>query len=168
MLETLDYTIRIGSTPTFLYFDLYLSDRYQMVCTDSQLSEPLPINSGVPQGSILGPTLFLLFINDLPLVLQNNIGLYVDDSTLYAFGPTISEVEEKLRLDLDEVSKWVNDNKMRLNKKKTKYATISTRQKLANSTIQNLDLILDGQQQIKVQSGRILGVHSDNHLTWTI
>ena len=63
------------------YFQSYLSGRYQKVCVDGKLSEPLGIHSGVPQGSILGPALFLLFINDLPLALKNNIGIYADDST---------------------------------------------------------------------------------------
>ena len=72
------------NTNSLKWFQSYLSGRYQKVCVDGKLSEPLGIHSGVPQGSILGPALFLLFINDLPLVLKNNIGIYADDSTLYA------------------------------------------------------------------------------------
>lgn len=53
------------------------------ICVDGWLSEPLDVQSGVPQGNILGPALFLLFIKDLPLAwLKNNIGIYADDSTL--------------------------------------------------------------------------------------
>ena len=83
------------------WFESHLSGRYQKVCVDGKLSEPLSIQSGVPQGSILGPALFLLFINDLPLVLKNNIGIYADDSTLYACAPTLADVEEKIRPDID-------------------------------------------------------------------
>ena len=62
------------------WFESYLSGKYQKVCVDAKLSEPLSIQSDVPQGSIVGPSLFLLFINDLPLALKNNIGIYADDS----------------------------------------------------------------------------------------
>ena len=67
---------------------------YTVIVFYLKLSEPLGIHFSVPQGSILGPALFLLFINDLPLVLKNNIGIYGDDSTLYASAPTLPEVEE--------------------------------------------------------------------------
>ena len=81
------------NTNSLKWFQSYLSGRYQKVCGDGKLSEPLGIHSA---GSILGPALFLLFINDLPLVLKNNIGIYADDSTLYASAPTLAEVEAKI------------------------------------------------------------------------
>ena len=144
------------NTNSLKWFQSYLSGRYQKVCVDGKLSEPLGIHSGVPQGSILGPALFLLFINDLPLVLKNNIGIYADDSTLYASAPTLAEVEEKIRPDTDAVSMWA----------KTKYSIISTTQKIANSAKQSLDLSVDGMQLTKVESERVLGVYIDSHLTW--
>ena len=154
------------NTNSLKWFQSYLSGRYQKVCVDGKLSEPLGIHSGVPQGSILGPALFLLFINDLPLVLKNNIGIYADDSTLYASAPTLAEVEEKIRPDIDAVSMWAKENKMKMHPAKTKYSIISTRQKIANSAKQSLDLSVDGMQLTKVESERVLGVYIDSHLTW--
>ena len=92
----------------------------------------------------------LLFINDLPLVLKNNIGIYADDSTLYAFVPTLAEIEEKIRPDIDAVSTWAKENKMKMHPAKTKDSIISTRQKIANSAKQFLDLSVDGMQLTKV------------------
>ena len=102
----------------------YLNGWYQKACINGKLSESLEIHSGVPQGSILGPALFLLFINDLPLGLKNNIGLFADDSTLHASGPTLQNVEEKLETDLHEISKWTEENKMKIHQSKTKYCII--------------------------------------------
>ena len=72
------------NTNSLKWFQSYLSGMYQKACVDGKLPEPLGIHSGVLQGSILGPALFLLVINDLPLVLKNNIGIHADDPTLYA------------------------------------------------------------------------------------
>ena len=108
------------NTNSLKWFQSYLSGRYQKVCVEGKLSEPL--------GSILGLALFLLFINDLPLVLKNNIGIYADDSTLYASAPTLAEVEEKIRPHIDAVSMWAKENKMKTHPAKTKCSIISTRQ----------------------------------------
>ena len=62
----------------------YLSDRYQMVVLNGQTSSWTPVLAGVPQGSILGPLLFLIYINDLPNELQSNAKLFADDTSLFA------------------------------------------------------------------------------------
>ena len=79
---------------------------------------------------------------------------------------TIAEVEEKIRPDIDAVSMWAKENKMKMHPAKTKYSIISTRQKIANSAKQSLDLKVDGMQLTKVDSERVLGVYIDSHLTW--
>ena len=105
-------------------------------------------------------------VGDLPLVLKNNVGIYADHSTLYASAPTLAEVEEKIRPDIDAVSMWAKENKMKMHPAKTKYSIISTRQKIANSAKQSLDLSVDGMQLTKFESERVLGVYIDSHLTW--
>ena len=69
---------------------------------------------------------------------------YADDSTLYASAPTLVEVEEKIRPDIDAVSMCAKENKMKMHPAKTKYSIISTKQKIANSAKQSLDLSVDG------------------------
>ena len=121
-----------------------------------------------PQGSILGPALFLLLINDLLLLPKNNIGIYADDSTLYASAPTLAEVQESIRPDIDAVSMWAKENihVMKMYPAKTKYIIISTRQKIAKFSKQSLDYSVDDMQLTKVESERVLGEHIDSHLTW--
>ena len=74
---------------------------------------------------------------------KNDIGIYADDSTLYASGSILNEVEQKLKPDLKEAAKWAKENKMRMHQSKTKYNIICTRKKLANSSKQTLNLSLD-------------------------
>ena len=107
----------------------------------------------------------MLFINDLPLVLKNNIGICADDSTLCASAPTLAKVEEKIRPDIDAASKWAKENKVKMHAAKTKYSIISTKQKIANSAKQTLDLPVNGMQLTKVESERVLGVFNDSDLT---
>ena len=109
----------------------YLGGRYQAVWIDHQLSEFLNCDVGVPQGSILGPLLFLLYLNDLPEILESQADSYADDTTLTATGDSIQEVEEKLTRDGCKVSLWMKSNRLKLNPQKTHLLTIGTQRKLA-------------------------------------
>ena len=100
--------------------------------------------------------------------LKSNIGLFADDSILHAFGPTLQKVEEELKTDLHEISKWTEENKVKIHQSKTKYCIISTCQKLLKSPVKSLDLTLDGKRISKTESERVLGVYIDNHLTWSV
>ena len=91
-------------------------------------------------------------------------------ATEKVLGVAWNPVEDKfcfaLLLLFDAVSMWAKENKMKMHPAKTKYSIISTRQKIANSAKQSLDLSVDGMQLTKVESERVLGVYIDNHLTW--
>ena len=81
------------------WFDSYLTNRSQMVSINNAMSDSEPVHYGVPQGSILGPLMFLLFINDLPLVLKNSVtatDLYADDTTVYDLQSDIETLEANL------------------------------------------------------------------------
>ena len=94
--------------PAFLeWIKSYLLDRHQSVWIDHTLSSYLPCDVGVPQGSILGPLFFLIFVNDMPNVIENSIEQYADDSTLTAIGQTIDEVNAKLEYDCHSIKLWM-------------------------------------------------------------
>ena len=90
----------------------FLSNRWLWVVLDGKSSQEYPVNAGVPQGSILGPTLFLLYINDLPDDVICNIAIYADDTTLYSKCSQASDLWQQLELaselesDLQDTVDW--------------------------------------------------------------
>ena len=84
----------------------YLSDRRQRVVLNGIESSWLPIESGVPQGSVLGPLLFLIYINDLTEGISSNMRLFADDSSLFIKVRDIQETQTQLMEDLDKITSW--------------------------------------------------------------
>lgn len=144
----------------------YLSQRMQSVVIGNSISKPLETKSGVPQGSVLGPLLFSMYINDLPNQLQDcNIHMYADDVQLYLKSsiPSISEGVSKVNGDLQRVWDWAWSNKLHLNPKKSKCMIISNKSKI----IITKPSVLIGNQQIElVTSVKNLGITLNEKLTW--
>ena len=111
------------------WFKDYLTDRRQVVTVQSTLSDPCDVAFGVPQGSILGPLLFVLFINDLPTIA--NILLYADDAVIFAAHKDIKILEETLNDELNEVNKWTLSNFLFINKRKTEFVIFGTDARLS-------------------------------------
>ena len=104
------------------WFKSYLSNRTQQVVINNLSSSSGDVVCGVPQGSVLGPLLFLLFINDLPLSLKNSpisVDLYADDTTLYSTALDKSSLEADLQKALDSVHTWCLENGMLINTEKS-------------------------------------------------
>ena len=100
------------------WFKNYFTGRKQFVHIDSQSSEELAITSGVPQGSILRPLLFIVYINDLPCCVKHcsvNTCMYADDTALYLGGPTVHNLIFYINQDLQCLSEWLEDNNLVLN-----------------------------------------------------
>ena len=125
-----------------------------------------PVLSGVPQGSILGPILFLLYLNGLPLNLSSRLDMYADDATLHKSSSCIRQINTTLQDDLLEVQKWCVNNNMVLNPNKTTCMLIGTKNRLKKT--QNLDLKTSDSRIENVRVQRLLGVYIDSTLSWKI
>ena len=128
-------------------------------------SEYLPVSCGVPQGSILGPLLFILYINDLHEYLQEcQISLYADDTALYTSAKSQIEIKLTFQIELTVVCEWLRANKLTLNANKTKYVIFGTRQKLTSKP--DLNSTVGDNKIERVSSLKYLGVILDEHLTF--
>ena len=97
----------------------YLEGRKQVVEVNASLSPPLPVSCGVPQGSILGPLLFLIYVNDMTSACDCELFLFADDSALLVSGRDKSQVERALSSELSKICTWLADNKLSIHLGKT-------------------------------------------------
>ena len=144
----------------------YLTQRKQLVKLGNVKSDFLQIRSGVPQGSILGPILFLLYINDIPSYISesSSIDLYADDSTVYESGYQLENIQKQLQKTVNKVKLWCKLNNMAINSTKTKCMLISTSIKLKKCA--KLNISVDNHQIENVSCQKILGVMVQENLKW--
>ena len=147
----------------------YLNNRTQVVSVNNEISNEDSVKCGVPQGSNLGPMLFLIFINDLPLFLSDNVSstdLYADDTTIYDAQYDLDELKKNLQKSLIALHIWCKKNEMLLNTDKTKVMIITTRQKRLHINENILTLSYNETELQKRTGDKILGVNIDENLTW--
>ena len=108
------------SQPTINWFSLInLSNRFQVNFIGVEQSSTQPVHVGSPQGSILGPLLFIIYVNEIPSTVNNcDISLYADDTVLFCSAKTIIELEQKLNSDVQNLSRWFGANRLTLNTSK--------------------------------------------------
>ena len=112
------------------FFASYLCNRSQKCSVNGALSSASKLTCGVPQGSIRGPLLFLIYINDLPNCLDTSCAkMFADDTNITVPGCTFAELEEATNSELINLYSWLKANNLSLNITKTEFMVISTRQK---------------------------------------
>ena len=156
------------SSSTQSWFQSCLTNRSQQVNISGKLSDPQHIAAGVPQGSVLGPLLFLIYINDLPLSIQTCIlELFADDATLSCSDPSILNLTNCLNEDLKNFQDWCIRNDMVVNVPKAKAMFIASRNAANRILENNQDLKLSDETIHITLNEKLLGVHIDNTLSWT-
>ena len=145
----------------------HLANRTQKCQMNGSASSERTIKCGVPQGSILGPLLFLVYINDFPNCLnRTNPRLFADDTNLTAAGESISDVEMAMNSDLEDLRKWLIANKLSLNVAKTEFILIGSRRMLTQISNEHLKVSTGNKSIKQAKQCKMLGVEIDQHLTW--
>ena len=140
----------------------YLFNRRQMVVIEGVSSDLSNVNAGVPQGSILGPLLFLVYINDLPVNIRSHINLFADDTIIWDVVKNPVTSIESLNNDLAKVLDWANKWHMTINASKTKVLTVSAKR----TPIVYNKLILDNTVLTETFSHKHLGLILTSDMTW--
>ena len=139
----------------------YLSNRSQYVKLNNTKSALIDILFGVPQGSILGPLLFLIFINDLPEATKFYVKLFADDTFLCAQDTDFACLENYVNVELEKVFIWLASNKLTLNINKSKYMIVSKKR-----SIPKMKIMINDTELLECDSYKYLGVYIDKKLNW--
>lgn len=147
------------------WFKSYLNNRVQFVDYNDCQSQRLPTKCGVPQGSILGPILFLLYINDVTNVSKLlNLILFADDTNIFMHHTDMNTLVTLVNVELSKLTDWFVSNRLSLNVKKTNFIIFCSSQKHYNS--KEVIIILNGNKIEQISHTKFLGVYIDEHLNW--
>ncbi len=151
------------SGPLLRLLESYLQERSQYVQLNESKSKTRTLTYGVPQGSLLGPRLFSIYVNDLPsAITSSEVCLFADDSTFYFIGTNIEEVIDALNETGKQISTWCSKNKLTIHTGKSEIMLLTNRNLVGPLRPVNIN-----EEEIKyVKTATCLGIVIDNHLRW--
>ncbi len=146
------------------WFRSYLDHRRQYVNYCGNKSTTQYIEYGVPQGSVLGPLLFIIYANDIPSSLRHcKAILFADDTTVYRTGQDLDDLYTTVNSDLSQLTDWFRANQLSVNPSKTKSILFS---KQKHVDLMNRSLVIDKEKLECVTNTKFLGIFIDEHMTW--
>ena len=145
----------------------YLTDRTARTCVEGHYSETVNINAGVPQGSRLGPVLFILYVNEIAtqLNLESTPLIFADDTTVLAFGQNSTETVSQLNRDLSKIAEWAKIWKLKFNGDKSKDLIFTPNKLCLNNSY---PIYLNGELLDRVGAHKHLGLTIESDLNWNI
>ena len=147
------------------WLESYLDNRQQRPVLNGKYSSYSLINQGVPQGSILGPLLYVIYANDIATKIRKSKSIfYADDTVVFTHGKNIYEIEKSLQNDLDSLHSWFSDNGLFINLKKTIYTFYGSKSKLAN--VRDLSLTIENTNLERAVNYTYLGITLDEQLSY--
>ena len=148
------------------WFRSYLTHRTQCTTIGEVSSTKRSVPVGMPQVTVLGPLLFLIFINDITKCLKNTqASLFADDTMVYCSGSTGNELHENLNGDLSRIKKWLNDHRLTINAEKSQFMVIGSSQRI--KAFESMILRMDEDELEKVTSYKYLGVIINETVNWS-
>ena len=151
------------------WFKSYLNEREQMVSCHNTLSRKSTIAIGVPQGSVLGPLLFLIYVNDMNRhVHLGACNLYADDTLVYCNGSTMSELKHNIQQFVSDIHEWYDQNKLVINKLKSSVMLATTRQRILHIYNNDLDVHIGDYKLVQSDCIDCLGVKIDETISWNM
>ena len=172
--DAIDHNILLSKLSTYgmdenslKWFEWYLDKRSQRCNVNGYISGTNQITCGVHQGSILGPLLFLIYINDLPNCLSKATPrMYADDTSISLAASHITMLEAEMNDEIRKLNCWLIANKLSLNIAKTEFMLIGSRQRLQTQNNQHVEIQVEGKIIKQVEETKSLGVYIDNNLSW--
>ena len=170
--DTVDHSILIKKLSkmgiqgnTLRWLENYLLNRKQRTICNNILSQEGNVICGVPQGSILGPLLFLVYINDISNIFENaKFQLYADDTVIYCSGKSMENIIENLQTNMNRFANWCRVNKLTINTKKTKVMCFGSRHNVKKAI--SIELKVNDQLIQNVPTYKYLGINLDQTLNF--
>ena len=146
------------------WFKSYLSDHKQFVSINGYNSDLMPGDYGVPQGSVLGPLLFLIYINDLHKVIRYcKVHHFADDTNLFHTSKSVKNLNKQINRDMKHLNNWLSANKISLNVEKTELVIFKSPRKVL---LDEIKIKLSGKRLYPSNSVKFLGIKIDRFLYW--